>query len=52
MKHLDKILNIAGGVALVSSFFIKDNKKAVNTRWAALGLFGAAWISRITKISK
>ena len=39
---------ISSGLAFASSFFIKDNDKAVNRRWLSVGLFGAGWATQIT----
>lgn len=36
-------LNVAGGLLLVSSFFVKDNDKAVKRRWIGLGALGLGW---------
>lgn len=46
------VLNITGGALLVGSFFMKDNNKAVNYRWAALGAFTLAWGVRVYKVAK
>ena len=40
---LSKGLAVTGVLALVSSFFVKDNEKAVNRRWSSLGLFVASY---------
>jgi hypothetical protein len=37
------LLNVTGGVLLLSSFFTKDSSHAVNMRWGALASFGLAW---------
>lgn len=48
-----KGLALAGAATMVSSFFVKDNSKAVNRRWIALGLFGASWAVELgTKVTK
>lgn len=43
MTGIQKIGYIASGALLVSSFFVKDNKKAVKRRWWAVGVFGGTW---------
>ncbi len=42
-KKVSMIVYGVSALTLVSSFFVKDNTKAVNRRWLALGLFGAGW---------
>ncbi len=47
MNNLDRIAlttQIASGLILISSFFTEDNKKAVNRRWVALGLFASGFV--------
>lgn len=43
MNNVQKIGYLASGAALVSSFFIKDNAKAVKRRYLALAIFGGVW---------
>lgn len=47
-----KACNIVGGAILISSFFVSDNRKAVNMRIAAVGIFAAGWGIRIYNIVK
>ncbi len=37
------LLNITSAALFVSSFFVEDNKKAVNMRWGALGALALSW---------
>jgi hypothetical protein len=43
MTKVQKVGYIVSGALLISSFFVKDNKKAVNRRWWAVGVFGGVW---------
>jgi len=45
---ISNILYISSGLVFTSSFFIKDNEKAVNRRWLSVGLFAAGWGTQIT----
>lgn len=42
---------VAGGL-FVSSFFVKDNRKAVKRRWWALGIVGGTMITKLLLGSK
>ncbi len=42
-KTLQTGLYLFSAGALLSSFFISDNKKAVKRRWIAVAAFGGAW---------
>ncbi len=43
LKVITTGAQIVSGLMLISSFFVKDNDKAVKRRWNSLKIFGAAW---------
>lgn len=47
LKIVNITLNVVGAGMLVSSFFVKDNTKAVKRRWQSVGVLGIAWGLRI-----
>ena len=48
LNVVTNVLYIASGLTFASSFFVKDNEKAVNRRWLSVGLFAGAWGIELT----
>jgi len=49
LNVVTNVLYIASGLTFASSFFVKDNEKAVNRRWLSVGLFAGAWGVELTR---
>lgn len=52
MGNVNKIAYAASAVLLASSFFVKDNAKAVKRRYWALGIAGVVFIADHFKLIK
>ena len=50
VNTIGNVLQIGAGLMLASSFFVKDNDKAVNRRWAAVGVFALGWGMNISTV--
>ena len=48
LNVVTNVLYIASGLTFASSFFVKDNEKAVSRRWLSVGLFAGAWGIELT----
>ncbi len=48
LNMLATVIDVTSGLLFVSSFFVKDNEKAVRRRWIALGLIGAGFAVRFS----
>ena len=49
---LTNLMKIGSGLLFASSFFVKDNEKAVNRRYLSLGILGAGFLIDIASTTK